>query len=399
MPSFIVDLSTLPAESLLPVMQIAEQLRQQDVVRSWSSWGTSALMVDGDAAARDAIRALGVGVWNEPVAVKDVAEPFIRELLTAWNIGLSPSYQGERAAAAALDPASLLAPAGCTPGAIDANLSLGDVATGGVLGGRTEHGFAPSVARRDRRALVGTIGVVVLQIDGPPGSVAAFSLDEWASVMISLANGFDILTTLAPRNAHLVFVADVRRAQLMLDPGAVPVPGNATDPAADDYARIEATWRDPALAQLGAHSGREGFRDLARSGRWLFDPDWVLIVVVTKYRAAWPGYAPDYRDVVISYSMERELGALGRMPEIFAHEMCHTVGAMDEYGKCSMLQKGGFANLANLNCQNGNIFSVSCLMRDLSRSACPPTGGQVGWCDFTANGVLDPFDTDFVPFP
>jgi hypothetical protein len=51
--------------------------------------------------------------------------------------------------------------------------------------------------------------------------------------------------------------------------------------------------------------------------------------ILKKFATAFPGYAPNFQNVVISYIMEPDLSLL---PVIFAHEIGHMSGALDEYG-------------------------------------------------------------------
>jgi hypothetical protein len=69
-------------------------------------------------------------------------------------------------------------------------------------------------------------------------------------------------------------------------------------------------------------TGPQGYRNLVNNSRFLFNVDWSFVFVLTKYRAAFPGYAPFFRDVVISYSMEAAAGLLDILPFIFAPICC-----------------------------------------------------------------------------
>ena len=264
----------------------------------------------------------------------------------------------------------------------------------GLLGFAGNQLIAAPLINRNRRSLAGTIGVTVLRVDGPAGSSAVFSPQEWMHALLSLSKGIEILQTLSPSQAHLVFDVDIRKATINLDPNLIPFPADPTKPTAIEYEQIESMWRNPALAQFGAAQSLDGYGDLVRSSKFHFNIDWGFVFVLTKYRAAFPGYAPHFQNVVISYIMEPDLSIL---PVIFAHEIGHTSGALDEYGpSCSPFHLCGFTKTPNLNCEIANPLSVDCLMKNMKPVVCLSTRNHFGWGDQDNDGVLDPFDPDFI---
>jgi hypothetical protein len=179
-----------------------------------------------------------------------------------------------------------------------------------------------------------------------------------------------------------------------VDPSTIPAPADPARLTPAEYDNIERRWRDPALNKLSCGTGRAGFRDLVRQTEFLFDTDWRFVLLLTKYRAAFQGYAPEYRDVIISYAMQPNILLL---PAILAHEIGHTVRACDEYGpRCSILQLCGFNHTPNANCEVSNLATADCLMKNNAASVCFATRGHFGWGDQDLDGVLDPFDPDFI---
>lgn len=363
------------------------------------AWGTSALITAGGPIVAAALSAQpGMAFLCQgfaPVAgvnVNDVA----LALAAGWNLMQTPPFDAAWAAFAASPAHEALPSDGCGGGEqpTAAPLLPAD-GLAGLLGIPANNQIATSLVHRNRRALVNTIGVAILEIDGPPGSVASFQPQERVTAIAAVSRGIDILNNLAPSKAHLVFDVQIHRVQLAVDPATIPSAADPAWPTAAEYERIEKTWRDPALTALSCPTGRDGFRDLVQRSRFLFNTDWGFVLVLTKYRAAFAGYAPNYRDVVISYSMQPNVLVL---PSVVAHEIGHTVGAFDEYGpKCSILHQCGFNHGPNVNCEVGNQFaSVDCLMKNNASTVCLATQGHFGWGDQDFDGVLDPFDPDFI---
>jgi hypothetical protein len=369
-------------------------------------WGKSSLYFDGPATTRNAVAARP-GV----VAVSDIAFPALpplgldvlaSEVAAAWNFGFLPTFLSPPPPT---DPVpSFIVDSGCGGGGAMSSEGTGTTAST-IVGAASTFGLTPTLVRADRRALVGTVGVVVLFIDGPAGGAARFGPDDSYWMLKSLSAAFDGLYNSSPAAAHLLFTPAIHHVSISVNPATVPTPANPAAPTALEYEAAEAAWRDPALAALGAGAGRNGLRTLVNRSTFTFPPDWAFVVLFTKYRAAWLAYAPDYRDVVVSFDMVKAQYGLGELPFILAHEIGHTVGAKDETASshCSIAERCGFSNAPNANCEitplGPNPLSVPCLMKGRSFAVCLSTLSHLGWGDQDGDGVLDPYDPDFVPFP
>lgn len=374
------------------------------------AWGDSVLIADGSVGVQAALRGMaGIAAVN----VGTLLDPDLLGLdldalgmALAWNVGQSPFY---RAAVdsflavienAQVGMASFLPPGGCNTGRNDPvdllSLGVGAASVPSRLGFAPEGRASVTLMHPERRAMVGTIGIAVLHIDGPDGTAAAVTPTELATANFALSDGLMQLMNRAPASARLVFTPKFHHVKLTVPPSSVPAPVNPAKPTPAEYEAAEKVWRDPALTALGMPIGRAGFRQLVASSRFLFDIDWGFVFVITKYPAAWQAYAPDYRDVVVSYSMVESSLGIGELPFVCAHEIGHTVGALDEYN-CSGFSKSGFNGFPNLNCVDTNPLAQPCLMIGHTFDLCPHTIGHFGWGDVDFDGLLDPFDPDFIP--
>jgi hypothetical protein len=379
--------------------------------RLMQAWGLSAIAFEGDNTTR-------MNVAAEPVvaAVSDVAIPSLNlltldalasEVARAWNFGFLPAFLAPPPPATPLP--SILPPSGCG-GAAQPTPVQAPVTAPTFMAPASTFGLTPVRTRPDRRALVGTVGVVILYIDGPAGSAAMFAPDDTFWMNRSLTAAFDGLYNAAPRGTHLIFTPAIHHVSVNVNPLTVPAPANPASPTAAEYELVEASWRDPALTALGVTTGRAGFRALINKSKFTFPPDWALVICFTKYRAAWPAYAPDYRDVVVSFDMVKNQIGLAELPIVIAHEMGHTVGARDEYASsnCSVTEQCGFSNDPNANCAIlpgvlgppvPNPLSVACLMKGGTFSVCLATKSHFGWGDRDGDGTVDAYDPDFAPLP
>lgn len=369
------------------------------------AWGPFAWLVEGPDSARVAaaskpgvVRSVGTGSFIPPIPTLD---PVATALIAGLNFGLLPAYL---APPSPVNPApTVLAPKGCSRGSVPGALPRGSTPAGQV-GSPSDPGLAlaPKIQFPGRRAFVGTIGVAILMIDGPVGSAARFTLDDQATALKALSDAFDHLYNLAPAAAHLVFVPAIHHVEIALDPATVPFPANIDDPKDPEFEPIEKTWRDLALPKLGVSTGRAGYRELVNKSHFLYTADWGLVVVITKYRGAWPAYNPEFHDVILSYDEIKTRIGLAKFSHVVAHEIGHAVGALDEYAssQCKVTDKCGFSNGPNLNCEVLNPISVDCMMKhEQVNAVCLATKSHFGWTDQNLDGVLDPYDPTFVPFP
>ncbi len=351
-------------------------------------------------------------------------DPGANELATAWNTYVSSDYtssvDGFYAQSIIID--QMFPPGGCAQGAADDESGGGGtlVASGGPspAGGgaaqldgslmaspmptsTTSSGSTalatPTVVHKDRRALVGTIGVAVAYVGGPAGSTAELTAADNVNLGLALMHAFDVYYDLAPKAAHLVFACNIRRTTLTLDPTTVPAPANPAAPAAGDYEAAEAPWRDAALAAFGQSSGWAGIDAFITSATFSDTPDYTHAAFLTKYPTAWMAYCSSSRKIVFQLASVINSWKLAGAHFVYAHETGHTSGAPDEYASssCAITDKAGFSNGANSNCENGNTAAVDCLMRNNTKKLCPATPGHFGWADTNGDGILDPFDSTY----
>lgn len=324
-------------------------------------------------------------------------DPAIADFITVWNFGQTePFHSALNNFLNGAGPAmNAFTPSGCSGGVdLEANIFFPPVNVGGRLGISGNNLVTASVLHRHRRALVGTIGVCVLQVDGPVGSTAEFQTDESTIALLGLFQGLQILQHLAPTQANLVFDVDIRRTRVEVDSASIPAPVNRDR---EEFIKNEQRWLYPALSNMGVTPDRSGLRELVSNSRLLFNNDWGFVFVLTKYNMADIAYSPDFQHVLVSFSMIRDLRNLIELPAIAAHEIGHTVGARDEYGQsnCHATDLCGFTNTPNLNCELENPFTVDCLMKNGKPVVCPFTRGHFGWGDHDLDSVLDPFDPEF----
>jgi hypothetical protein len=394
-------------------------------VQIWSNDASFvAIIAEGDASVQSAMAAHAAVACatTETILAPDNLDidPGASELAGAWNTYVGNDYQtnvgGFYSQSIMID--RMFPPGGCAQGAGDdgggSNGSLvasaGPLGTSGgaaflaspMPGGGTATATAPAtVVHKDRRALVGTIGVAVAYVGGPAGSTAELTPADNANLGLALMHAFDVYYDLAPKAAHLVFACNVRRTTLTLDPTTVPVPATPAAPAAADYEAAEAPWRDAALAAFGQSAGWNGIDAFIASATFGETPDYTHAAFLTKYPTAWMAYCSSSRKIVFQLASVVSNWQLAGAHFVYAHETGHTSGAPDEYAAsaCAITDKAGFSNGANTNCENGGTASVDCLMRNNTKKLCPATPGFFGWNDANGDGILDPFDSTYSTSP
>jgi hypothetical protein len=420
-------------------------------VQIWS--GDSAffaVIAEGDASVQTAMgnHAAVACATSTPIQASYLVDPGAEELAGAWNTYLSSDYQTsvDTFYSQQIGLGSILPPGGCSQGAQEDSgggnsgpLVASNGPTGGgassdpgatsssasdpsasasdpnANGGAAQLGsgggvatlvnprggaaaLATAVVHKERRALVGTIGVAVAYVGGPAGTSAELTATDNANLALSLMHAFDALYNLAPAAAHLVFEVNVRRTTLTIDPSKVPVPANPAAPAAADYEAAECVWRDPALTLLGQSAGWAGIDSFISSATFSDTPDYTHAALLTKYPAAWMAYCSSSRKIVFQLAAVASSNwGLASAHLVYAHETGHTSGAPDEYASsnCKTTDSAGFSNGANANCEVGNAAAVDCLMRNVTKKICPATTGHFGWNDANGDGILDPFDSTY----
>jgi hypothetical protein len=379
--------------------------------RLLQAWSGPTLLAEGDADAQSAVRASpGVLLATEsPIPnIEWMGLPRdVVSVLGAWNLGRTPEYSAAVNGFLNLGMPGdgFLTPGGCVrmSSAVDEGLH----AVAGLFGALPVTWARRSLRYPDRRALVGDIGVAILLIDGPDGTEAAFSADDTMGALAAVNLGLRELQNQAPAAARLVFHPFLWGTKLTgLAPASIPRPADPREPTGAEFDTIEAVWRDKALEQLrtvpglqGLRAGRDGFRDLVKKTPFPFSVDWGYVLVITKYRAAYAAYAGT--DVIISHLMWQEFRAahhVDALPVVIAHETGHLTGARDEYLKsgCSTLERCGWSNSVNGNCEVPPFGNESCIMHSGTYVPCPYTVKHFGWGDDDGDGLLDPYDENYV---
>ena len=411
------------------------------------AWGSYAMLADGDQPAQDAVKtADGVALVSssavdqpQSLGLGDDALAFVG----AWNVRQSSDYQNavSEFLGTTVSWGDILPPNGCfvyggssagdgtdsgggssTPsgGNGSSNLIASTNGSSGTQAGSPQAGSpspsggtatAVALSTPSARALVGTIAVGVVMIDGQAGSAAEFTTSERINCIMAASHAFDALYALAPTGSRLVFSTVVKNVKLDVDPTTVAAPpaAGATITSAD-YESRESLWRDPALTKLGySSSGVSGMKalcaDVKASNPLGLTPDWGYLLVFTKYNAAWMAYGNNLSDpvyIIVAYPQVIDTShggwGLAKVHMVVAHESGHMTGAPDEYASssCSLGGKFGFSHGPNPNCENGNAAPVNCLMRNNQASVCTATTGHFGWADSNGDGILDPYDPTYV---
>ncbi len=178
-------------------------------------------------------------------------------------------------------------------------------------------------------------------------------------------------------------------------------------------------WIDEALENFGVDPEWDGLFELANNLRSAANADWAftLFIVKNDNRSTFQhesnkfsGYTKYYHDylwgqggeeirppfVVATY---KYIGNYENSDWVFAHEILHIFGGMDETamagGQCSGLLScwvpGGYLRYPNLNCSY--CGSEECIMKTpFVRNFCPITLGHIGWVDSDSDGAPDPID-------
>lgn len=303
-------------------------------------------------------------ISSGPIAAFNLIGPNARPWLEAWNRLFDPNFVNMLANR----PAKwLINPKPCS---------------------QPVSGFSPLP---QTMTMVGNVAVGVVIVDGPPASTAQITPTDDLGIALALAQGLDILNRNAPASAKLVFVAEVRRVKLLLDPFQIPLYAGPYPPAFAEYETRESKWRDPALQTLGFPSGFDGintYRANLVSRQWpgpggLVGAQRSIVWLITKYNTAHFAYAAAGRVV---FQLTNGKGAVGSedLDRVIAHETCHLFDAPDEYGSCNHLEPHGPFLAPNVNCVNNPIATIrsSCLMFGDSDNMCGWTKAHVGWAPF-----------------
>ena len=306
-----------------------------------------------DLKAIPGIAAVTDGIIGNISALAPTEE--LKTLLDGWNHQFDPAFAAARASRPSL----------WSPGAIT-------------------HDLIASPSPTASKAMIGGIAVGIVMVDGPAGSVAEFTETERIEATLAILDGWKILTDQSPRNAHLVFVADLRRVRVGLNPASLPPPVPPVPrPTQKEFDDRETPWRDQALAALGYPAGQAGI-DAYRS--WLMARPWIVgtptaavVLFLTRYLTAYFAYAFEFSQrMVINPATTLGRVAATDLDRVMAHETAHLFGAADETD-CSLITTHGVHSAVNGNCFPANPLSAPCLMRGNHDTMCVWTRAHLGW--------------------
>ncbi len=271
------------------------------------------------------------------------------------------------------------------------------------------------------RPLLGRVYVVLVFVEGP-GSAA---MDETTRIgaYTECAAGQGVLGNLGaiwgarqspPVPQPCTLALGGRRVQIGVDPRSLPArSGNRQL----DWPRIDRVWLDAALTALGVPFGgdfddrmRQVAAGLAVAGWAWLNIDDVVPVFVTNYPTHWLAYA-DGRGRYATINASEVWSAFpSTRHRVFAHELGHVFGALDEYpdSTCTVAETAGPFDTPNANCSFltrvppvPNPLSGDCLMNHNSGVVCASTEVTWGWLDSDSDGETDlagyPTVTDVEP--
>ena len=224
--------------------------------------------------------------------------------------------------------------------------------------------------------LIGSVAVGLIIVDGPTADLK-FSEAERTKVVAEVQEGLGWLAAQEPR-ASVSFSYDIRSVAV----DSVP------NPSLTGYERLEAHWRDPALASLGYSASVLGVRQHAERIRRDLGTRWAYVALFTKYPVNHFAYALKPK-IVMHYGNDG--WGPDNIDRVFTHETGHIFGAPDEYASsnCSCTAKFGWFREPNGNCQTCVTAPVDCLMAANTWSFCRHTPIHFGWRDSNGDGTLD----------
>jgi hypothetical protein len=174
----------------------------------------------------------------------------------------------------------------------------------------------------------------------------------------------------------------------------------------------EDLWIGQIMSNLGYNGHyRTAVRQYVHQRRLDTNRDWAFTIFVVNSEADNDGqfsngrFAYAYLQgpfMVMTY--DNNGWGISRMGMVTAHEMGHIFGALDEHitSACTDTETGGYLDVANSNCENGDPPTEDSIMRGgsnlqlsyFNNLASTPVRGQVGWCDSDSDGLYDVVDTD-----
>jgi len=253
------------------------------------------------------------------------------------------------------------------------------------------------------RPMVGHLLILVIFVEGPPGSTAALSEREKTDALLNVYRATGLLRRLSdtwgsqqvpPVKRLCGFTVLNRSVRVALDPGQLPVGGSFSD--------VDAKWLE-ATTDILQLTGGSVFERVERLRQGLIGRTFLSLGVadafplfVTNYPCSKPGHAPNHRMVIIPWTVVSATQT-GNVDGVIAHEIGHVFGAPDEYGHCVTSQVAGFFDTANTNCalvqRNPDIPNTGprarCIMDQHAHALCPVTPIHWGWADADHDGLPD----------
>lgn len=217
------------------------------------------------------------------------------------------------------------------------------------------------------RTMMGSIAIGIVIVSGQAPELS-INVPEQEKILQEVLEATQFLAMAEPR-ANVNFDYDIHTL-------TVNVAAGTTAQTGDAYERLEAPWRDAALAQMGYAAGRAGYRAYARNLAQSKGTQWSYVAFFTKFPIHHFAYAV-YEKVVLAFGNDG--WGPDNLNAVFAHETCHIFGAADEYGTCNCHSTHGVLRAPNLNCVNCGSARVPCLMDRNELVLCQHSRLQLGW--------------------
>ena len=243
-----------------------------------------------------------------------------------------------------------------------------------------------------------SVNVILVESDGTIElSTENWTADRESEVISRIAAGLEWVRVQEPR-ASLRFVYHVisGRVSTVARTGYEPI----RHPADPNGTTGEDLWVTQILGKMGYTSGDRFVRSraLASDTRRADGTDWGVNVFVVDSLNDVDGAFADGRfaytwiggpHVVMTY--DNKAWGIGRMDQVFRHELQHAFWAFDEYSGsgCSCTDHRGYLDGANANCMSCNAFADACVMISDGDAMCDATRRQIGWADLDGDGDLD----------
>lgn len=192
-------------------------------------------------------------------------------------------------------------------------------------------------------------------------------------------------------------------------------PWNAPGVVSTRYEPISRSWQDVSLAinEVMANAGYTERNWIAAVRRYVDDQrraqatDWRVAVFVINSAHDLDGAFADHAfafsylngpALVLTYDCS--LWGVDSMEMVFAHELAHSFGALDEYAQSGFqaTDTSGYLNVVNSNSEMGHAVEDSLMRSPLSllrayreHLISTPVRGMLGWLDADGDGLYDAF--------